>query len=247
MLKIAICDNDAFICSHIEELIKNTLGNHHIDIEEFSNGMELYNSMKSNSYFDIIFIELFLKDMDGITTISHIQQIYNRKCLIFYMSGLIFTMENISEIIDTHPFAFLKKPIDQDYFIKKFLSAYQELFLNDEFFEFKSHGFIYKIPVNKIIYIEKSGRRLNIITNDTSYTTYCKIEDAYTYLLKISNCFVRIQYSYIVNLRYITKYTLTKIYMENLEFSISKNFRSDLFHSLHKNDASSSISDTFVK
>lgn len=236
MLKIAICDSNAYICSYIEQLIKNALGNHYIDIEEFSSGTELYNNIKANYDFDIIFIELFLNGMNGIETVSHIQKLSKKKLIIFYMSGLIFTMDNISELIDTHPFAFLKKPIHKNDFIKKFLSAYQEIFLSDGFFEFKNHGFIYKIPINKILYIEKSGRILNIITKDTTYATYYKIEDACHVLSKISNCFVRIQYSYIINLRYITKYTLSKIYIEDMEFSISKQYRADLFQSLHKND-----------
>ena len=145
-------------------------------------------------------------------------------------------MDNIADIIDTHPFAFLKKPINTQLFMEKFLSAYQQIFLNNDFFEFKIRGFVYKIPLNKIIYIEKSGRTLNIITEDNSYNTYYKMEDAYDYLSKISNSFARIQYSYIINLRYITKYTLSKVYIETLEFSISKNYRSDLFRHLQNND-----------
>lgn len=236
MLKIAICDSDAYICSHIEQLIKSALGKHYINIEEFSSGMELYHNIKAGYDFDMIFIELFLNDMNGIKTVSYIQKISKKNHIIFYMSGLAFTIDNISELVDTHPFAFLKKPIYQTDFNKKFLSAYQELFLNHGFFEFKNHGFIYKIPVSKIIYIEKSGRVLNIITEDITYVTYYKIEDACHVLSKISNCFVRIQYSYIINLQYITKYTLSKVYLDNMEFSISKKYRADLFQSLHKND-----------
>ena len=236
MLKIAVCDSDAYICSYIEQLIKNTLGKHYINIEEFSNGTELYNHIKTVCVFDMIFIELFLNGMNGIQTVSHIQKLSKKNHIIFYMSGLVFTMDNISEMIDTHPFAFLKKPIHKTDFITKFLSAYQELFLSHGFFEFKNHGFIYKIPVSKIIYIEKSGRILNIITEDTTYATYYKIEDAGHVLSKISNCFVRIQYSYIINLQYITRYTLSKIYLGDMEFSISKKYRTDLFQSLHKND-----------
>lgn len=236
MLKIAICDSDAYVCSYIEQLIKNTLGNHYIDIEEFSSGTELCNNIKQSYYFDIIFIELFLNEMNGIETVSHIQKISKREFIIFYMSNLTFTIDNISGLIDTHPFAFLKKPLNENYFIQKFLSAYQKIFLNDGFFEFKNHGFTYKIPINKILYIEKSGRTLNIVTRDITYATYYKIEDAYHNLSKISNCFVRIQYSYIINLQYITKYTLSKIYMEDIEFSISKKYRTDLFQCLHKND-----------
>lgn len=232
MLKIAICDNDAYICSYIEQLIKNTLGNHYIDIEEFSSGMELYNTIKAGCNFDIIFIELFLNGINGSETVSRIQKLSKKKYIIFYMSGLLFTIDNLSDIIATHPFSFIKKPIHKNDFTRKFLSAYQELFLNNGFFEFKNHGFIYRIPINKILYIEKSGRILNIITKDITYETYYNIEDACHILSKISNCFVRIQYSYIINLRYVTKYTLSKIYMDNMEFSISKKYRADLFQAL---------------
>ena len=236
MLKVAVCDSNACICSYIEQLIKHILGKHYIDIEEFSNGMELYHNIKTGCDFDMIFIELFINNMNGIETISHIQKISKKNHIIFYMSALAFTMDNISEIIDTHPFAFLKKPIQNTDFTRKFLAAYQELFLNHGFFEFKNHGFIYKIPLSKIIYIEKSGRILNIITEDITYATYYKIEDACHVLSKISNCFVRIQYSYIINLKYVTRYTLSKLYLGNMEFSISKKYRTDLFQSLHKND-----------
>ena len=61
MLKVAVCDSNACICSYIEQLIKHILGKHYIDIEEFSNGMELYHNIKTGCDFDMIFIELFQK------------------------------------------------------------------------------------------------------------------------------------------------------------------------------------------
>lgn len=233
MLKIAICDSDAFICSCIEDLIKDTFKSCRINFEEFSNGLELYYSICDHSSYDIIFMDISSDRINGISTISHIRNNCRKKIIVIYLSKLIMNLEYISDIIDTHPFALITKPIDIKYFTQKILSAFQEIFHSSGFFEFKNHGYIYRIPLDNIIYIEKSGRTLNIITENNVYTTYYKIEDAYNNLLRVSNSLIRIQYSYIVNIRYITRYSLSRIYIGDMEFSISKNYRSDLFHCLH--------------
>lgn len=235
MIHVAICDRDASTCCHIEELIKDSLKHFQIYFEEFSNSIELYQSVCEHILFDIIFMDISFEKEQGISVISHIRNTYGKNIIVIYLSHSSHQLPYISDMIDTHPFAFLSKPINQDILRSKLLSAFHELFPTNGFFEFKTKGKICRIPLDHIIYIEKTGRILNINTKTNVYTTYCKIDDVYHNLTKKTNALIRIQYSYIVNMRYITEYTSYSIFIGDMELSISKNYRSKLFQSFRTN------------
>ena len=231
MINVAICDRDASTCYYIEESIKENFKHFQIYVEEFSNSIELYQSVCEQSIFNIIMIDISFEKEQGISVISNIRNTYGGNIIVIYMSHTSHSLKYISDMIDTHPFAFLSKPINPDILKRKLLSAFHELFPINGFFEFKTKGKIYRIPLEHIVYIEKTGRTLNINTKTRSYTTYYKIDDAYHNLRRKSNALIRIQYSYIVNMRYITQYTSYSIFIGELELSISKNYRSKLIQS----------------
>lgn len=229
MLKIAICDRDAFICSYLEDIIKATLPKHHIIFEEFSNGVELYQGFCNNFLCDIILMDISFNQKEELSAISRIQQQRTQDIIVIYLSLPTLEIGQLSDIIDTHPFALIPKPIDEHYFTRKFLEALHETFFSQSYFEFKRNGETYQIPLNHILYIEKKGRMLNIVTPTDSYTTYQKIEDAYNYLHHLSGAFLRIQYSFIINSLYITRYSQSEVYIKNKAFSISSKYRPLLF------------------
>jgi DNA-binding LytR/AlgR family response regulator len=229
VLNIAVCDRDAFICSQAEQFIRKVLKDYHISIEEFSHAAELQKDTERNIFFDIIFMEHYTNNFPYIREIQRSYQNNCRKMLLIFMSSQALSLEGAVMLVDTHPFALISKPLLEGFFIEKFKEALHAIFQDDEFFEFKSYGYMYKIPVDTILYLEKNGRTLNIATQSKLYTTYCKIEEAFTRLSDVSNSFVRIQYSCIVNKKYITKYTHSKLYIGEVEFSISNNYRQNFF------------------
>lgn len=233
MLSVAICDSSASVCCQLEKVIQNTFRNCKINFEEFSNGAELYHSFCTNNYFHIIIMDISQNKEDDLTAISYIQNHSSRKTVIIYLSSTPEHIEYATAFVDTHPYALLPKPIDECHFTEKIITACHELLYYHKCFSFKSNGYTYHIPLKDILYIEKSGRILKIYTDTKVYTTYCKIEEAYHELQVLSNAFIRIQYSYIINIHHITRYSSKTVCINNIEMNISKPYRNDLFGNLH--------------
>ncbi|MEG0915111.1 MAG: DNA-binding response regulator, partial [Christensenellaceae bacterium] len=68
LLKIAICDDESGICNNLEEMImhyqKNSARN--FEIEVYFSAEMLYEAMKINSGFDLIFLDIEFKYTSGV-------------------------------------------------------------------------------------------------------------------------------------------------------------------------------------
>ena len=68
MFRIAICDDELEICSQIQEIIFDYSQESHenIEIQTFCSGEELWFSMTEGLHFDLIFLDIELKLLNGI-------------------------------------------------------------------------------------------------------------------------------------------------------------------------------------
>ncbi|WP_353092917.1 response regulator [Tissierella praeacuta] len=68
MLRIAICDDESSICNQLEEILdmleKGFSKKLQIDI--FYSGEELCSYLSKDNYYDIIFLDIELKEMNGV-------------------------------------------------------------------------------------------------------------------------------------------------------------------------------------
>lgn len=90
MISIAICDDDKKICSQIEDIIvayskKRQLK---IDLSVFYGSKSLLKFLNNGNSFDLIYLDIELKNIDGVEIGRHIRK--TLKCFhteIVYISG----------------------------------------------------------------------------------------------------------------------------------------------------------------
>ncbi len=111
MLKIAICDDEEQCrdmvmgaLSYIEEKWQTRF----IDVY-FSSGKELCEHLREST-FDVILLDIFMDDIDGIEVAKRMNEI-GAECYIIFISGF---QERWKELFGTKTLAFLDKPIDKD-------------------------------------------------------------------------------------------------------------------------------------
>lgn len=88
MLRIAICDDDSKFTGEIEALVfqeSQKLGIR-VETEVFSDGKTLLKSIQDGEHYQLIFIDIEMKQVDGITAARHIREI-DRTVLLIYVSG----------------------------------------------------------------------------------------------------------------------------------------------------------------
>ena len=110
MLRVAICDDDLKFTGEIETLVfqeSRKLGIR-VETEVFSDGKTLLNSIQNGEHYQLIFIDIEMEQVDGITAARCIREI-DRTVLLIYVSGY----DNyLKELFEVEPFRFLSKPLD---------------------------------------------------------------------------------------------------------------------------------------
>lgn len=88
MLRVAICDDDLKFTGQIEALVfqeSQKLGIR-VETEVFSDGKTLLNSIQNGEHYQLIFIDIEMEQVDGITAARCIREI-DRTVLLIYVSG----------------------------------------------------------------------------------------------------------------------------------------------------------------
>ena len=135
--------------------------------------------------------------------------------LIIYISNYETYCESM---IETEPFRFLRKPInDVDLFRKYFMSAYKKLENRNEYYTYSYKKIHHKININDIMYFESNNRKICIHTNGNqeNNTFYGQLDKVEKELESKSCTFIRIHQSYLVNSTYINTVQHDAVILEN--------------------------------
>lgn len=114
--------------------------------------------MKQNNRYDIIFLDIEMKKVNGIETAKEIRCI-DKNVIIIYVSG--FEAYAI-DTFEVNPFRFIVKPVQKKEFEKVFTSAVNIATLEDVYFQYK-YGKAFIKKRLKILFILKVIEELLIL------------------------------------------------------------------------------------
>ncbi|MCQ4935562.1 LytR/AlgR family response regulator transcription factor [Anaerotignum propionicum] len=220
MLKIAVCDDNNYICIEIEQIILDysIQRDIKIDIEVFYDGKELINYIENEHCFDIIFLDIELKTTTGIEVGTTL-----RNKLDDYITKIVFISSKLGyerQLFDVQPLNFLDKPIDKEKLIKCLDLVLKLLDKEKKVFKYKVGHEFKQIAFQDILYFENKLRKVKIATLDGEDEFYCSLANVKS---QLPNFFVTSHISYIVNYNYITKISGDSILMINeMNIPISK-------------------------
>ncbi len=106
MLRIAICDDDKRFTGELEKIIIKECNELKtaIETEIFFDGKTLLNDIDMHRRYDIIFIDIEMRQLDGITTVRKIRENDN-KVIIIYVSAY---ESYCKELFEVNTFRFCK-------------------------------------------------------------------------------------------------------------------------------------------
>ncbi len=226
MLKIAICDNDVNFSGEFENMLYDIKKQEHLvfDLEIFGDGKELVDEIcRKGKRYELIFLDIKMKEMDGLTAAKKIRQVDDLTMLIYVTSHESYAVE----AYDVQPFQFLVKPIDVDTMHRYFMKAYEKLITGPHYFlcEFNRNSHI--LRMSDIMYFKSDKRILQTyMVNGEIYKFYDKMNNLEIRLKNEKADFWRIHQSYLVNISYIATITYHQIILKNGEtLSISEDRR----------------------
>lgn len=170
MLKIAICDDEINILNKTKKIIENYT-KEEIALETYSSGEDL---ILNYSKFDIIFLDIDMKGLNGIETARRIRG-QDKLVKIIYVTNYT---DYTSLAFGVHAFGYIVKPVkehDIHHQLDEAISYMHEEV--SEILEFNTTEGIARVDVKDIFYFEYKLRKVLMKTKDYTYTLKQKISE----------------------------------------------------------------------
>ncbi len=200
LIKIGICDDEELFCRELESKIKYILREQNCEICVANSGKDILQQVseadEAKQGFDIVFLDIDMPEMDGLSVAKIIHEKYPDILIIFLTSY----KDKMSKGYHVRAFRFLVKPTDTSELQEALFSAINEK-ASERCFFVNSYGVIKKISEKKIMYIRTVKDGCEIVCVDG----ICPIDDSLKNLMdKVDSLnFYKISKSHIVAFGYI--------------------------------------------
>ncbi len=222
MVRIAVCEDE----SEALELFKSNLERYtseygvEFNISHFCNALTFLENYKP--VYDIVFMDIKMPDMDGLTAAKELRKLDPSVILIFLTNLAQYAVNGY----EVNALDFIIKPISYYTLVLKLERALDRLSSeNNVEIAVSMDDIVVKIRAVDIIFIEVQGHNLVFHTTKGEYKSYGslkKIEE------KLSAAdFVRCNACYLVNLKYVTAIKGTTAYLGSTELHISHSKRKE--------------------
>ena len=204
MLRIAICDDDFAFTGSLETLVlhESKCIGIRVETDVFSDGKTLLESIQSGERYGLIFIDIEMEQIDGISAARKIRET-DRSVLFIYISGYD---KYLKELFEVEPFRFLSKPLEEEKFCRYFQEACRRIGETELFYQFTFNREFQKVALKDVVYFESRNRVVHIYLQDgSSAYFYGKLNVVEKELADSRRYFLRIHQSFLVNYDYITK------------------------------------------
>lgn len=208
MYHIGICDDGENICVAIENMLLQCAKEKNIKVDTYVwyTGEGLKDYLAEGNYLDILFLDIELFKMTGIEVGRYIRnQLDNMRMQIVYISG---KASYAQQLFKTQPLDFLVKPISQNQINDVMEMAIRIINKKNERFEFRQGKDYYYVPMGDILYLGSEGRKIRVVTLKTTFEFYGKLKMVAS---RLSEDFIVIHKSYIVNREHVFRYTYEQV------------------------------------
>lgn len=214
MIKVAICDDEAYIGFLLEDIIKKIGETYSIEFctDIFFTGEGLCNYLDKGNVYDLIFLDIELKTTDGIKVGRFVRKKFGIDVtqLVYISSKEKYALQ----LFKIRPLDFIIKPIRYNAVEEVMKETFEIINKNKtELFEYSFGKDVYKIPVKDIIYFESVNRKVYIHGIEKRDEFYGTLKDIFESVSKFD--FIWIHKSYLVNFSYIAKFSYNQIVLVN--------------------------------
>lgn len=221
--KIAICDDEQDQTEYISSIVSawSRQSNCTCDIGIFNSAEAFLFEYEDNRSYDIILLDIEMKDMTGIELAKCIRKDNNRAEIIFITSHFEF----IGEGYEVDALHYLIKPVSDKKLMQVLSKAAEKLLTEPPSVVISCEGETFKLYESDILYVESFLHYIVIHTKDKEYKIK---ENISVFASKLSDDFYRIHRSYLVSLKHITRISRTQINIGKTELPLSRGKYDDI-------------------
>ncbi|SDB34050.1 LytTR family DNA-binding domain-containing protein [Butyrivibrio sp. INlla16] len=225
MYQAAIVEDEEVLLKSTKELLATTFNEKNVDVafDFFMSGAEFLPMIEQHFHYDIIFLDIEMPGMDGITVCRRIREIAPDALVVFISNkeALVF------QTFEVQPFRFIRKselsqmaPSLVSSIITELEKRKQQIIKIEE----PSGGDVYSFDVRTILYVEAQRKECIVVTDGGMTTIRSKLMSLESAL---ENCnFIKIHRSFLVNMSAITRIQKDSVLLKNgHELPLSRNLR----------------------
>ena len=215
--RIAICDDEQNQIEYITSIVTSWSNHkgHSCEIRTFASAEAFLFEYEEDKAYDILLLDVEMKNMNGIELAKRIRKDNNRAEIIFITSHFEFVGEGY-EVDALH---YLIKPISVEKFTQVLTKAAEKLSVEPPSVVISCEGETVKLYESDILYVESFLHYIVIHTKDNEYKIK---ENISVFENKVSDVFYRIHRSYLVSLKCITRISRTSVNIGNTELPLSR-------------------------
>ena len=221
--KIAICDDDQSQIEDITSIVVSWSSHegHNCEIRTFASAEAFLFEYEEDKAYDILLLDVEMKNMNGIDLAKRIRKDNNRVEIIFITSHFEFVGEGY-EVDALH---YLIKPVSTEKLTQVLTKAGEKLAIESLWVVIAYEGETVKLYETDIFYVEAFLHYIVIHTKDKEYKIK---ENISVFESKVSDDFYRIHRSYLVSLKHITRISRTSVNIGNTELPLSRGKYDDI-------------------
>ena len=223
MLKIVLCDDERVFRNDLKKIISTELDLCGIDykILESASGEELLDYV-SDTDCDIIFLDIEMKEMDGLSAAKELRARKSRAEIIFVTSHPDFVFQGY-EVRALH---YILKPYEREKIISVLHAALEaKEIAMDRYYVIEQQGGSINLPLSSVKYFASDKRIIRAVTEEKEYMFYGKLNELE---VQLPNNFFRIHSRYLINLQYLREIKGYKVTVDGEELPVSRPCRPEL-------------------
>lgn len=223
MIRILICDDEKELRQALRGVIQRTLQLKGLayEIKEYDSGEGLLAEQAENDA-DIIFLDIEMKELNGVETAKHIRQFNQRAAIIFITAFADFVFHGY----EVRALNYIIKPYDDKKIITVLEAALEELGKTaPQYYLIEQQAGSYRLTLNDTWYFMSERRQIRAINGERSLTFYGKLNELE---FELPDFFIRVHNRYLVNLNHLISIEGSTIVCGLDSLPVSRQYKQEL-------------------
>lgn len=217
ILKIAVCDDEVIFAKKLKELISMYCTKKQIlyELDLYQSGKAFLSDNIKMMEYQIVFLDINMEEIDGLETARELRKLCKETFVIFVTAFINYTLEGYK--VDAIRYI-LKTDMNFEQSVFESLDAvFEKMKYTPVIKKFCFQEGEKNISLEKIIYIESNLHKLTFHIFDEGIVQYTMYETLNKISEMVSENFVRIHQSYLVNMRFVRSIDENQMLLSNGE------------------------------
>lgn len=209
-MRIAVVDDESVFRKQITEEIVSLYGSEDVSCFHYEDGTEVIRSLENGFELDAVFLDIEMKNMDGMQTARKIRELSKDIPIVFVTSHTDLAMDGY----EVAAFRFLSKPVVREK-LRQTLQDLEKKLKVDEKIVLVKEGEQIVNSVSDLIYVEAANNSTRFVFRKQTVELRMKFKEAMALVDNVSSDFCKCHRSYYINLAHVTKLSAQDASMDN--------------------------------